>query len=699
MRRILLLLTAVFISLMSFAQEPQGMYVYRNNGAIDIFYTSAIDSIIYANYDNQGNIYTQMVSQVVRMPRAQTVIPLAEIDSVSFIHPDPQRMRREGKLNPITSQAFRSLVWDYKKHPSQLVFAGERPVVMDYWAPWCGYCIKMMPLVEQLAQEYKGKVDFYKVNTDDEVELSNVLGMTSLPCFYFYPKKGEPVVYMGMMDLSSMRKIIDDVLLVAQDEDENAEKPTLEVAFSKGDVDQEWTDRKVTALMTCTSRNATLVKYGCFSKEDFVNSGLSEREMVQNYGQVLSEEYLSQVNSASGMTLTFPVKKNKEYVFICMMKNEKGGVAVSSASIKTDKEFIPLLDFQAQRGALEDLMEPGQKYISLFMKGNSTVSVRYACLAASRYDEFLEAGDTKRSILEREGITLTAEQLKAVNGRGYSVVIGELLPETEYVCLAMATNDEGKVSVTSENVTTPFIGYDDRLFHPEVGLVTSLMDRSVSCSVNCSSGDAIYAAMLMLPSIEISRLMADGQTLEEIMETHPDVSVFADQQLEWINGQGISNVYPDIPPSSRYTWVVDMRGRFGGRTVKRSEVKTLATGETSVALQVQFNVSVSQGILSASATCSTGNASSAVAALMESSSLESLLSSGMSLEEVMDRSADKFLQRDVFSSQKLGWFNQNGFILGYSDYKKNTRYTWIIDVRGADGKRVVQRSEALTPKK
>ena len=699
MRRLWLFLSALVWVTLGMAQERQGLFLYRNNGDIDIHYTQNIDSIFYSYYDLEGNRHPEAVTQVIRGGRYQYKTPLAEIDSISFTHPDPFQMRRAGKLNPITGKAFRSLVWDYQEHPGQLVFKGERPVVMDYWAPWCGYCMQMMPLVQQLAQEYKGKVDFYKVNTDDEIELSNVLGMTSLPCFYFYPKKGEPVVYMGSMDLASMRKIIDEVLLITDDEDVDAEKPTMELKVWKGDGEQEWTDRKVTAQIRCTSQNATLVKYGCFLQEDYQNSGLTEREMVQNYGQVLPENLLAEINGGKGVTLSFPVKKGQEYVMICMMKNEQGGVAVEQARVMTDAQYQPLLEFQAQRGALEDLMEPGQKYISLYMKGKAATAVSYCCMTAADYQQALEQGDSRRTLLEKEGIPLTAQELALVNDRGFTVVVGGLLPETDYVCMAMAQDAQGKVTTTLEEVTTPFDGYDDHIGYPEAGLVTTLFGHSVSCSVNCASGDAIYAALLKIPSDELSKLLASGKTLEEVMDSHSDVSVFTDQQMEWINGQGISNVYTDLSPETRYTWVVDLRGRFGGRTVKRSEVKTLAQGVEAPIMNVQLNASYQQGMLNASATCTTGNATAAKAALLESAALESMLASGKTLEEVMEGASTNFLSYIVFSEQQIEWFNQYGYILGCSEIKMNTRYTWILDAQVASGEHVVLRSEVQTPKK
>jgi len=54
-------------------------------------------------------------------------------------------------------------------------------VLIDFWAPWCGPCRMMGPIIEQLAEEYEGKAKVGKVNVDEEGELSQVFGVMSIP--------------------------------------------------------------------------------------------------------------------------------------------------------------------------------------------------------------------------------------------------------------------------------------------------------------------------------------------------------------------------------------------------------------------------------------------------------------------------------------------------------------------------------------
>ncbi|MCJ7552538.1 MAG: thioredoxin [Ignavibacteriaceae bacterium] len=114
----------------------------------------------------------------------------------------------------LTKETFIEKVFDYEKN-QDWKYEGELPAVIDFWAPWCGPCKMVGPILEELSEEYKGKINVYKVNTDEEQELGSVFGIKSIPSLLFIPKEGQPKMAVGALPKESLKEAIDKELLTA----------------------------------------------------------------------------------------------------------------------------------------------------------------------------------------------------------------------------------------------------------------------------------------------------------------------------------------------------------------------------------------------------------------------------------------------------------------------------------------------------
>jgi thioredoxin 1 len=111
----------------------------------------------------------------------------------------------------LTKESFLSKVFDYEKN-KEWKFEGEKPCIIDFYADWCGPCKIVSPVLEELAKDFDGKIDVFKVNTEEEQELSSVFGIRSIPSFLFVPSEGQPQMAMGALPKDTFIKAFKDVL-------------------------------------------------------------------------------------------------------------------------------------------------------------------------------------------------------------------------------------------------------------------------------------------------------------------------------------------------------------------------------------------------------------------------------------------------------------------------------------------------------
>jgi thioredoxin 1 len=123
------------------------------------------------------------------------------------------KYENQGKVVVLNKISFIDLVMDFEKNPNNWVFKGEKPCVVDFYADWCRPCKMVAPIMEELAKEYEGKINIYKVNVDNEKELAGLFNIQSIPAILFCPKEGNPLLQPGAMSKEQYKQIFDDMLL------------------------------------------------------------------------------------------------------------------------------------------------------------------------------------------------------------------------------------------------------------------------------------------------------------------------------------------------------------------------------------------------------------------------------------------------------------------------------------------------------
>ena len=102
---------------------------------------------------------------------------------------------------PVKDDTWQSLVLDC-----------ELPVLVEYWAPWCGPCRMILPVIDELSKQYAGKLKCYKVNTDDNPTIATRYGIRSIPTVMIFKNGEKKDTVIGAVPKSTLTTCIERFL-------------------------------------------------------------------------------------------------------------------------------------------------------------------------------------------------------------------------------------------------------------------------------------------------------------------------------------------------------------------------------------------------------------------------------------------------------------------------------------------------------
>jgi thioredoxin 1 len=129
--------------------------------------------------------------------------------------PNVEKLKANGSLlmESLTKESFLQKVFNYEQS-KEWKFEGELPCIVDFYADWCGPCKMVEPILKELAKEYQGKLNIYRVDTQAQPELAAAFGIQSIPSLLFVPLNDKPQMAVGALPKETLKKTIEEVLKV-----------------------------------------------------------------------------------------------------------------------------------------------------------------------------------------------------------------------------------------------------------------------------------------------------------------------------------------------------------------------------------------------------------------------------------------------------------------------------------------------------
>jgi len=167
----------------------------------------------------RGAIYGAVIGALLASAFSPTPAEKSEISDVVHIDSEADLKTRlpntngVGLVESLTKDSFLQKIFNYEQN-KEWKFEGKLPCIIDFYADWCAPCKMVEPILQKLAQEYQGKLNIYRVDTQAEQELAATFGIQSIPSMLFVPLNDKPQMAIGALPEKTLKKTIKEVLKV-----------------------------------------------------------------------------------------------------------------------------------------------------------------------------------------------------------------------------------------------------------------------------------------------------------------------------------------------------------------------------------------------------------------------------------------------------------------------------------------------------
>ena len=196
------------------------MHANKDMRYMNFAFFIAIKSMAKISYSRIYGIFCVSLRQQKRiiMKNMYKTIALAAVIMVALAscgnagaQSDKNTQKKSKGVTELTADTFQTKVYDLKQE--ELVFLGDKPAIVDFTATWCGPCQRIAPILDELANEYDGKIVIYKVDIDKNRDLAKEFNVSSIPAVLYIPLDGEPVMTVGSRDKGKFKSEIETILL------------------------------------------------------------------------------------------------------------------------------------------------------------------------------------------------------------------------------------------------------------------------------------------------------------------------------------------------------------------------------------------------------------------------------------------------------------------------------------------------------